>query len=179
MTEIDDQGRPEPPLVSDEVGMLTGFLDYQRATLEWKCRGLDGAGLSATTANSTMTLGGILKHMALVEDIWFSVYLHDNPRSAPFGAIDWKADPDWEWHSAAADTPEQLKAMWSDAVERSHALTAEALAGGSLDQLAKRKRRDGANHSLRWIMVHMIEEYARHNGHADLLRESVDGETGE
>ena len=179
MTEIDDQGRPEPPLVSDEVGMLTGFLDYQRATLEWKCRGLDAAGLSVTTAKSTMTLGGILKHMALVEDVWFSMFLHGNPRCVPFDAIDWKTDPDWEWQSAAADTPEQLRTMWSEAVDRSRALMAEALADGGLDRLATRKRHDGASHSLRWIMVHMIEEYARHNGHADLLRESVDGDTGE
>ena len=165
--------------MSDEVGILTSFLDYQRATLEWKCRGLDAAGLSATTARSAMTLGGILKHMALVEDVWFSLYLRDQPRCAPFDAIDWKSDPDWEWRSAASDSPEALRTMWSDSVDRSRAFFAEAVADGGLDHLAKRLRRDGANHSLRWIMVHMIQEYARHNGHADLLREAVDGETGE
>ncbi len=179
MTDIDEHGRSHPPLVSDEVGMLVGFLDHQRSTLEWKCRGLDAAGLSSTIDSSSMTLGGILKHMALVEDVWFSVFLHGNPRCAPFGTVDWKADPDWEWESAAADTPEELRALWSSAVERSRVLMAEAVADGGLDRLAKRARHDGANHSLRWIMVHMIEEYARHNGHADILRESVDGETGE
>src|SRR5947209_20381625 len=97
---IDDQGRPEPPLNSDEVTTLLGFLDYQRATLEWKVRGLDAAGLRATTAASAMTLGGLLKHLSYVEQHWFSVGFYDHPKSAPWDADDWHADADWEWHSA-------------------------------------------------------------------------------
>ena len=93
--------------------------------------------------------------------------------------MDWKADPDWEWHSAAGDTPDQLRTLWQDAVDRSRASVTEALAAGGLDQLARRPWPDGSAPSLRWILCHMIEEYARHNGHADLLREAVDGETGE
>jgi uncharacterized damage-inducible protein DinB len=177
---IDDQGRPEPPVAAGETETLLGFLDYQRATLEWKCRGLDAAGLSARVGASTMTLGGLLKHMALVESGWFSRSLHGREREAPWSAIDWTADPDWEWHSAASDSPEQLFALWHRAVARSRDLVAEALAnGGGLDQLAAHGWPDGTVPSLRWIVVHMIEEYARHNGHADLLRESIDGETGE
>ena len=80
------------------------------------------------------------------------------------------ADRDWDWHSAAEDSPDQLRALWQDAVDRSRALVAEALADGGLDQLAQRTWPDGRAPSLRWILVHMIEEYARHNGHADLLR---------
>ena len=179
MTIVDDQGRPEPPLAADEAGTLLGFLDYQRATLEWKCAGLDAAGLGATTAASSMTLGGLLKHMAYVESEWFSRSLHGRDREAPFDTVDWKADPDWEWHSAAGDTPDQLRTLWQDAVERSRARVAEALASGGLDQLARRSWPDGSAPSLRWILCHMIEEYARHNGHADLLREAVDGQTGE
>jgi uncharacterized damage-inducible protein DinB len=180
MTDVDDYGRPEPPPAGDETATLLGFLDYQRATLAWKCSGLDAAGLNATVAASTMTLGGMLKHMALVEDSWFSRSLHgSDQRQPPFDTVDWKADPDWEWHSAAADSPEQLRALWEDAVARSRSLVAEALAGGGLDQLARRTWPDGRAPSLRWILCHMIEEYARHNGHADLLRESVDGLTGE
>ncbi len=179
MTIVDDQGRPEPPLAADEAGTLLGFLDYQRATLEWKCAGLDAAGLGATTAASSMTLGGLLKHMAYVESEWFSRSLHGRDREAPFDTVDWKADPDWEWHSAAEDTPDQLRTLWQDAVDRSRARVAEALAGGGLDQLARRSWPDGSAPSLRWILCHMIEEYARHNGHADLLREAVDGQTGE
>jgi uncharacterized damage-inducible protein DinB len=179
MSDIDEHGRPEPPQAAGETATLLGFLDYQRATLAWKCAGLDAAGLSATVGASTMTLGGLLKHMALVEDHWFSRSLHGQQRQPPWDAIDWKNDPDWEWRSAAGDSPEQLRAQWENAVARSRVLVTEALEEGGLDRLARRTRQNGAAPSLRWILLHMIEEYARHNGHADLLRESVDGETGE
>jgi uncharacterized damage-inducible protein DinB len=179
MTDVDEQGRPEPPLAADETATLLGFLDYQRATLAWKCVGLDAAGLRATVGASSMTLGGMLKHLALVEEVWFSRSLHGRDRRPPWDTVDWDADPDWDWHSAAEDTPEQLLALWQGAVARSRALAAEALADGGLDRPAKRTWPDGRAPSLRWIVVHMIEEYARHNGHADLIRESVDGQTGE
>ncbi len=179
MTNLDEQGRPEPPLAGDEVATLLGFLDFQRATLAWKCSGLDAAGLRATVGASSMTLGGLLKHLALVEDQWFSQFLHGRAPAPPWDTVDWKADRDWDWHSAADDTPEQLHALWRDAVARSRSLVEEALAGGGLDQLARRTWPSGEAPSLRWIVCHMIEEYARHNGHADLLRESVDGVTGE
>ena len=176
---MDGAGRAEPPVTGDETATLLGFLDYQRDTLAWKCSGLDSAGLSATTAASTMTLGGLLKHMAWVEDYWFSRFLHGQDPQPPWDAVDWKADSDWEWHSAADDSPDQLSAIWSNAVERSRSLVTQALPSGGLDQLAQRAWPDGRSPSLRWIVVHMIEEYARHNGHADLLREAVDGQTGE
>jgi uncharacterized damage-inducible protein DinB len=179
MSAVDEQGRPEAPVAGDEVATLLGFLDYQRATLAWKCAGLDRAGLNATVGVSSMTLGGLLKHMAVVEDHWFSRSLHGHDRHAPWKAVDWRADPDWEWHSAAEDSPEELLALWQEAVARSRSLATKALAEGGLDRLARRTWPDGQAPSLRWIVVHMIEEYARHNGHADLLRESVDGLTGE
>jgi hypothetical protein len=93
MTVLDDQGRPEPPLASGETETLVGFMEYQRATFAWKCSGLDVAGLTATVGASTMTLGGMLKHLAYVEDYWFSQRLHGNDRRPPFDAVDWKADP--------------------------------------------------------------------------------------
>jgi uncharacterized damage-inducible protein DinB len=179
MTDLDEHGRPEPPLAGGETDTLLGFLDFQRATLAWKCSGLDAAGLNATVGPSSMTLGGMLKHLAYVEDSWFSRWLHGNERRPPWDTVDWAADPDWDWHSAAEDTPEQLRAMWQDAVDRSRSLVAEALADGGPERLARRTWPDGRAPSLRWILVHMIEEYSRHNGHADLLRESVDGLTGE
>jgi uncharacterized damage-inducible protein DinB len=179
MNQVDEQGRPEPPLAADETATLVGFLDYQRATLAWKCSGLDSAGLRATVGASSMTLGGLLKHLAYVEADWFARWLHGQDRRPPWDTVDWKADPDWEWHSAAEDSPEQLFALWEGAVARSRTLVAEALAEGGLDRLARRTWPDGRAPSLRWILVHLIEEYARHNGHADLLRESVDGLTGE
>ncbi len=179
MTNMDEQGRPEPALAADETATLLGFLEYQRATLAWKCAGLDAAGMGATVAASSMTLGGLLKHLAYVESDWFSRWLYGRDRQAPWDTVDWKADPDWEWHSAAEDSPEQLLALWQDAVARSRSLVVEALADGGLERLARRTWPDGRAPSLRWILCHMIEEYARHNGHADLLRESVDGLTGE
>ena len=179
MTDIDEHGRPEPPPAADEVATLTGFLDYQRATLAWKCAGLDSAGLAATVAASSMTLGGMLKHLALVEDDWFCRDFLGQEYPPPWDTVDWDADRDWDWHSAAADTPEQLMQLWQAAVGRSRAVVSDTLASGSLDQLAQRAWPDGRAPNLRWILCHMIEEYARHNGHADLIRESIDGQTGE
>jgi len=179
VTELDEHGRPDPPPTASEAATLLGFLDYQRATLAWKCRDLDAAGLAATVAVSSMTLGGMLKHMAYVEDSWCSRFLYGRDPAPPWDTVDWDADPDWDWHSAAADTPAQLHGIWQDAVARSRALVTEALAVGGPDQLARRTWPDGRTPGLRWIVCHLIEEYARHNGHADLLRESIDGQTGE
>jgi len=179
MTDVDEQGRPEPPFAGDESATSLGFLEFQRATLAWKTQGLDAAGLGTTVAASSMTLGGMLKHLALVEDSWFSEWLLGRDLGPPWDAVDWDADPDWDWHSAAADTPEQLLTLWQDAVARSRSAVAEALADGGMGRLARRTWPDGRSPSLRWIVCHMIEEYARHNGHADLIRESIDGQTGE
>jgi uncharacterized damage-inducible protein DinB len=176
---IDDVGRPEPEPNVGETETLLGFLDFQRATLEWKTRGLDAAGLSARTASSTMTLGGILKHMAWVEDHWFSHFLLGRDRAPLWLSVDWSADRDWEWTSASADTPDELRALWSGACDVSRSNVSEVLAHGDLWTNAVRTWDSGEAPSLRWILVHMIEEYARHNGHADLLREAVDGQTGE
>ncbi len=179
MTQLDAQGRPGPPEAGDEFATLVGFLEFQRATLAWKCAGLDAAGLATKVAASEMTLGGLLKHMAYVEDLWFGRCLGGQPKTEPWASVDWDADRDWEWHSAAADSPVELLTIWEDAAVRSRTILGTALTTGGLDQLGHRVWPDEEAPSLRWILVHMIEEYARHNGHADLLREAVDGETGE
>ena len=179
MPQLDEQNRPEPPLTGDEITTLVGFLEYQRATLAWKCGGLDAAGLSATVAASSMTLGGLLKHLALVEDDYFSRRLLGRDLGPPWDAVDWDADPDWEWHSAVEDTPEQLMTLWQGAVARSRSAVTEALANGGLDQLGRFTWPDGRAPSLRRILIDLIEEYARHVGHADLIRESIDGLVGE
>ncbi len=179
MTYLNERGRAEPPAAGNETDTLLGSLERQRATLAWKCGGLDAAGMRATTAASTITLGGLLKHLALVEDDYFSGRLLGRDPLPPWDTVDWDADPDWDWHSAAEDTPEQLVTLWQDAVARSRAAVAEALANGGLDQLAQRKWPDGRAPSLRRIMIDLIEEYARHVGHADLIRESVDWLVGE
>ncbi len=173
--EVDEFGRPHPPIAADETATLLGFLDYQRATLAWKCGGVDAAGLSATVGVSAITLGGLLKHTARVEDIWFSQRLHGQDPQPLWANVDWGG----EWTSAAEDSPERLVALWEAAVARSRTLVAEALADGGLEGLARIGWPNGGSPSLRWILAHMIEEYGRHNGHADLLREVVDGETGE
>jgi uncharacterized damage-inducible protein DinB len=180
MNDVDEQGRVEPPLAADETTTLVGFLEFQRATLGWKCAGLDADGLNATIGTSSMTLGGLLKHMTYVEDLWCSRRLHGRDPERPWDRVDWDADVDWDWHSAAADSPEQLQALWQDAVARSRSLVTEALADGGLDRPAVWiDDWYGVAPNLRWILVHLIREYARHDGHADLLRESVDGLTGE
>ena len=103
MTELDEQGRPEPPLAADETGTLLGFLEFHRATLGWKCAGLDAAGLAATLGPSPMTLGGMLKHLAYVEDYWFTEVVGGEPEPEPWASGRPESDPDWDWNSAIAE----------------------------------------------------------------------------
>jgi uncharacterized damage-inducible protein DinB len=180
MTDSNEQPhRPGPPVAGDETATLLGALDRQRAYLAWKCGGLDSAGLTAKVGASAITLGGLLKHLALVEDDYFSRQLTGQEYGPPWNTVDWDADPDWEWRTAAEDSPEQLLALWQEAVARSRAAVATALAAGGLDQPSGHSWPDGRTPSLRRLLIDMIEEYARHVGHADLIRESVDGLTGE
>jgi hypothetical protein len=180
MTDLNETSHPEPPLAGDETATLLGSLERQRATFAWKCGGLDAAGLQATVGASSITLGGLLKHLANVEDDYFSTRLLGRDPGPPWDAVDWDADPAWDWRSAAEDTPEQLMTLWRDAVARSRSAVTEALADGGLDRLATGiSNSRGESPSLRRILIDLIEEYARHVGHADLVRESVDGLVGE
>jgi Protein of unknown function (DUF664) len=179
MTDSSEDFLREPPVAGNETDTLLGSLERERAIFAWKCGGLDADGLTATVGASSMTLGGLLKHLALVEDEYFSRRLRGLEFGPPWDTVDWDADPDWEWHSAAEDTPEQLMTLWQDAVARSRAAVTEALDEGGPGQLARRTWPDGRAPGLRRIFIDLIEEYARHVGHADLLRESVDGLTGE
>ena len=179
MERIDEQGRPEPPTDAGELATLLGFLEFQRATLEWKCTGVDGVGMQTRVAASSMTLGGLLKHLAWVEDYWCSRRLLGNPAAAPWATVDWDDDRDWEWNSAATDTPDELLQLWRASVESSRRNLDAASASGGLDASIAVAWPDGTAPNLRWVLVHLIEEYARHNGHADLLREAVDGAVGE
>jgi hypothetical protein len=178
MADLSENSLREPPLAGNETATLLGSLERQRAYLAWKCGDLDAAGLRATLAPSSITLGGLLKHLALVEDHYFSGWLLGREPAPPWDTVDWDADPDWDWHSAAEDTPEQLMTLWQDAVARSRAAVTEALAHDGLEQPLRHSTWTEAP-SLRRTLVDMIEEYARHVGHADLIRESVDGLTGE
>src|SRR5258708_4301315 len=163
MAELDEHGRPEPPLAAAETATLLGFLHYQRATLAWNCAGLDAAGLGATAGASSLTLGGLLKRVVRVEESWLPRSVYERDRQPPWDTVEWKVDPDWDFHSATEDAPEQLFALWQDAVARSRSLVAEAMGDGGLERLARRTWPDGTAPSLRWILVHMIEANARHN----------------
>ncbi len=172
--------RVDPPLQADEATTLRAFLDYHRETFRWKCRGLSQEQLAQSLPPTDMTLGGMMKHLAVVESGWFEETFAGLPQMPPFDTVDWDADRDWEWHTAKDDTPEELLALFDEAVRRADAVVDEALAGPGLDAGSVEKdRKDDTPFSLRWIILHMIEEYARHNGHADLIRESIDGQIGE
>jgi len=142
----------EPPLAGSEVEHLTGALDRLRTTFRWKTDALDTPALQARVSTSALTLAGLLKHLALVEDHTFITKLTGHPLGAPWDTAPWDDDPDWDFTSAAHDTPDQLYALWDTTVQRSR---------------------------LRRLVCDLIEEYGRHTGHADILRESIDGLTGE
>ena len=163
-----DVERPDGPLTGPERPMLQAFLDWHRATLLYKCAGLTGAQLAAQTVPpSHLSLLGLIRHMTKVERSWFRQRFAGEPVDAAFGqdkTADFeRADP----ARAAADYARLTE-------EFKHADA--AVAHASLDDTF---RHDGEVMSLRLIYLHMIEEYARHLGHADLLREQVDGVTGE
>jgi hypothetical protein len=173
---VDEPTYPEPPAVGDETTTLLGSLERQRATFAWKCADLDAAGLRLTIGASTVTLGGLLKHLAWMEDLNFTRVLAGRDLPPPWDAMD-REQPDWEWRSAAEDSPEQLCSLWSDAVGRSRVAVAEALAEGGPGHVFTLPH--GPMLTVRRLLVDLVEEYARHTGHADLLREAVDGRTGE
>jgi hypothetical protein len=181
MTDIDSgTDTPwEPPAAGTEVEHLVGALERLRATFRYKADGLDAAGLGVRIGASSLTLGGLLKHLARVEDHCFGLKLSGTPLGAPWDAADWDADPDWDFDSAAEDTPAQLYALWDDAVALSRVRLAAALADGGLGQPVHLAWPDGARASLRRIVFDLVEEYGRHTGQADLLREAVDGRVGE
>ena len=168
----------EPPDLPNEVEMLLFNLERSRAQFAWKCGGLDAAGLHQPHPPSTMTLAGLLKHLALVEDSMTARHLTAQ-LGPPWDAVDFDADPGWEWRTAADDTPEELYGLWSSAVERSRAAVAKALADGGLDQQTRWIAKDGWSTNLRRSLGDLHDEYARHVGHADLFREAVDGLMGE
>lgn len=154
--------------------MLVSFIDYFRTVLTRKCAGLTAHQLQITVAASDLTLGRLLRHMAFVEDYWFRFVLLGEDLPDPWIAADWDAQPDWEMDTASDYSPAELGRQFDDAVGRSRA----AIADADLDRVAARDGRQGPT-SLRWILIHMIEEYARHCGHADVIREAIDGAVGD
>jgi hypothetical protein len=177
MTENDTPW--EPPLAGTETEHLIGALDRLRTTFRWKAGHLDAAGLQTRIGASSLTLGGLLKHLAFVEDFTFTTKLSGGPPGQPWETTYRFEVPDWVFVSAADDTAEELYALWGEAVERSRARLDTALSDGGLDQLVDVSDDEGRHASLRRLLCDLIEEYGRHTGHADLLREAVDGLVGE
>lgn len=173
----------EPPLAGTEVEHLLGALDRQRATFRWKADGLDAAGLRTRIGASALTIGGLLKHLAVVEDEKFTVWLSGAPLGEPWSSLGGPPEGDdtdeWVFTTAAGDPPERLYSLYDGAVRRSHERLAAALADGGLDQSIHLRFGALGHLSLRRMLFDLLEEYGRHTGHADLLREAVDGRVGE
>lgn len=168
----------EPPLAGDETEQVLAALDRLRWTFRWKTDGLYAAGLGQRIGASTLTLGRLLKHLAVIEDHTFHVKLSGEPMPAVWDDNGWDDDDDWEYTSADTDEPAVLYSLWDDAVARSRARVAAALERGGLEQEIHASA--GEQHAnLRRLILDHIEEYGRHTGHADLLREAVDGRVGE
>ena len=166
-----DDARTPPPLLADERATLTAFLDYHRETFLQKCSGVSPERLSERSAPpSTMTLHGLVRHLAAVERWWFQIQFAGDDVPLLYYSDD---DPDQDFQDLSGDVLEVFD-VWRRECARSSEITAEAT---SLEATGRRKR-DGAPFMLRWLLLHMVAEYARHNGHADLLREGIDGATG-
>ncbi len=185
---MDEFERHDPPLEATEFEMLGAFLDYHRATLIWKVEGVsDRAGGLASLKSSlpdtdfapNMTLFGLVKHLAYVERWWFvAVLAGDSAVSFPWT----DPDPDADWRVEPGDTTQSIIAFYKSEVSKAREVIRQRVVetGSEAAALASHAKLPGKTaHTLRWIMVHMIEETARHNGHADFLREAIDGATGE
>ena len=169
----------EPPLAGNEVEQLVGALERLRTTFRWKADGLDATGLRARIGASTLTLGGLLKHLALVEDHTFVTKLTGERLAPPWGSAEPADVADSDFTIGPDDTPQDLYALWDDTVERSRARLAAAVSAGGLEQPVHASSPEGEHANLRRLVCDLIEEYGRHTGHADLLREAVDGLVGE
>lgn len=170
----------EPPIAGTETEQLLGSLDRLRATFRWKADDLDAEGLNTSVGASALTLGGLLKHLAACEDFMFTAKMSGVLPGEPWDSLGWDPFGDWAFtFDTTGHTPEQLYGLWDGAVARSRARLAAALEEGTLDQPVYLAFPDAGNLSLRRLVFDLVEEYGRHTGHADLLREAVDGRVGE
>ena len=158
---------------------LVAALDRMRTTFRWKADGLDRSGLDLTIGASSLNLGGLLKHLTRVEDVHFRWDVDGEAPSEPWRSHDWDAEPDWDFRSAAQDEPADLYAAYDAAVAKSQAILSKSVAEGGLVQNTEWGRRNDIELSVGRLVADLLEEYGRHTGHADLLREAVDGRVGE
>lgn len=168
----------EPPLAGTELEHLVGMLDRLRWTFRWKASGLDAEGLDKRLGPSALTLGGLLQHLAAGEALRFTWDLDHSDPGEPWRSADWADDPDWTFSTAADKTPEELYRLYDDSVAAARERLAAIIAEGGIDR-ATTWGDPAQPASLRRLVCDLIEEYGRHTGHADLLRENVDGLVGE
>ncbi|MCG6568385.1 DUF664 domain-containing protein [Tessaracoccus sp. ZS01] len=171
----------EPPLAGTDVEQLLGSLDRMRWTFRWKVDGLDSAALNTRIGASILTLGGLIKHLTQVEATKFTWAIDGSHPGEPWASLDLSSEDErnWPFTSAADDSPEELYANYDAAVARSRQKIADLLLDGDLDQTVHLGRVWGVEMTLRRMLHDLVEEYSRHTGHADLLREAVDGVVGE
>ena len=168
--------RAQPDPAGGGGDLLRQYLDFQRATVLSKTEGLTREQMNRRHAPAALTLGGLLYHLALVEETWMEVRFLGLPEREPWAGIDFDADPEWEFRTAAELEPGELRQRYREACERSRRAAARAT---GLGQESARPMADGRHFTLGWVLLHLLEETARHAGHADLLREAIDGSTGE
>jgi hypothetical protein len=169
-------GYPEPPPAGSETDTLLGSLERQRATFAYKCADLTTEQLRVTVGASAVTLGGLLKHLAYMEDVNVTWDLAGHELPAPWAGLPEEGRGELVWRSAGDDDAPTLYRLWGDAVDRSRAVLRQVLQEGGPGATYGA---GGASGSVRRLLVDLIEEYARHTGHADLIREAVDGRVGE
>jgi uncharacterized damage-inducible protein DinB len=168
---MNDFKRVDPRLAAPEAEMLQAFLDYHRDTLLVKVDGVSDEDLRRKLTPSGVSLLGLVKHLAYVERWWFQAVFAGREVSFP----DTPDDPDADWRIEPAESTAEVLELYRQEVSESRRIAAAA----GLDDIAKKGASRESGHSLRWILLHMLEETARHNGHADILRETIDGVTGE
>ena len=168
--------RIDPDPNGAEFGMLSQYLDHQRETLLSKTDGLTRKQLTQKHFPSELTLAGLLYHLAMTEEVWMKVRFAGPPDREPWVSVDWDDDPNWEFRTRVLLEPVQLRSRYREACDRSREVV---LTSTGLDQLSVKALGDGRNFSARWVLLHPVEETARHAGHADLLREAIDGTVGE
>jgi dienelactone hydrolase/uncharacterized damage-inducible protein DinB len=168
--------RTGPDPGAGERDLLGQYLDFQRATVLAKTEGLTREQMARQHPPSPLTLAGLLYHLALVEETWLEVRFLGLPAREPWAGVDFGADPEWEFRTAAEMEPEQVRQRYRDACERSRRAAAQA---SGLGQESVVTFPDGRAFTLGWVLLHLLEETARHAGHADLIREAIDGTVGE
>ncbi len=169
---MDEANRTDPPHDASEAEMLAAFLEYHRETLLWKVSGLAGEQLRRRVVPSGTTLLGVVKHLAYVEAWWFQDIFAGREVGYP-----WTDEhPDADWRMEPEESSEDVLALYRGECDRSREILA---ATSSLDEAVTHPGRQELTMNRRWILVHMLEETARHVGHADILREQLDGATGE